>query len=81
MQTRKSSQAFYEIKVEGDLGDLWSNSFEGLKMRREISNENGEPVTVLFGLIPDQPALHGVITRIRDLNLILISVQKVTKKG
>ena len=74
---KKSSRAFYEIRVEGALGDIWSDRFEGLNMRQETDHENGLPVTVLYGLVPDQPALYGVIARIRDLNLTLISVQKV----
>ena len=63
---------FYEIRVEGHIGDSWSSWFEGLSLRHE---ENGE--TVLRGTIVDQAALHGVLMRIRDLGLPLVSVNRV----
>ncbi len=61
----------YEIRVEGLLADRWSPWFEGLTIRREA---NGE--TVLSGSLPDQAALHGVLAKIRDLNLNLLSVTR-----
>jgi hypothetical protein len=81
LQIKKSSRAFYEIRVEDALGDLWSGWFEGLDVYQETSKEDGQCVSVISGLISDQPALHGILARIRDLNLTLISVQKVIKKG
>jgi hypothetical protein len=61
--------AAYEIQVKGHLDGCWSEWFGGL----EISNvKNGE--TVLSGEIVDQAALHGVLVKVRDLNLQLISV-------
>jgi hypothetical protein len=62
----------YEIRVEGHLGNSWSSWFEGLVIRHE---DNGE--TVLSGPIVDQAALHGMLMRIRDLGLPLISVTRV----
>jgi len=67
---------YYEITVEGELGDMWANWFEGLSMRKELDYESGHSVTVLYGSISDQPALHGVLNKIRDLNLSLISIQR-----
>jgi len=61
---------FYEIRVQGHIGDSWSSWFEGLSLRHE---ENGE--TVLYGDIVDQAALHGILMRIRDLGLPLVSVK------
>jgi len=61
----------YEIRVEGHLGDRWSDWFEGLTIRND---PNGE--TILTGLITDQATLFGVLTKIHNLNLILISVNK-----
>jgi wyosine [tRNA(Phe)-imidazoG37] synthetase (radical SAM superfamily) len=63
---------YYEIRVQGHIGDSWSSWFEGLSLCRE---ENGE--TVLRGVIVDQTALHGALMRIRDLGLPLVSVHRV----
>jgi hypothetical protein len=62
----------YEIRVAGHLADRWSDWFEGLAVRND---SNGE--TVLSGLLVDQAALFGVLARIHDLNLTLISVQRL----
>ena len=65
-------QENYQIRVKGHLGAAWSTWFAGLR----ISNEsNGE--AVLTGALPDQAALHGVLNRVRDLGLVLITVQRV----
>ncbi len=61
----------YEIRVEGHLGDRWSDWFEGLML---YNDPNGE--TTLNGVLFDQAALFGVLTKIHDLNLTLISVQR-----
>ncbi len=63
-------QTFYEIRVRGHLDDSWSEWFEGLVIHLE---EDG--TTVLVGPVVDQAALHGVIIRIRDLGLPLLSVK------
>lgn len=62
----------YEFRVEGHLADRWSDWFEGLTIRND---SNGE--TTLTGQLTDQAALFGVLTRIHDLNLILISVHRI----
>jgi hypothetical protein len=62
----------YEICVEGHLADHWSIWFEGLVIRNDA---NGG--ATLTGLLIDQSALFGVLTRIHDLNLILISVNSL----
>jgi hypothetical protein len=59
----------YEIRVKGHLDDLWLPYFTGLRLEHL---ENGE--TLLSGYLLDQAALHGILERIRDLNLTLISV-------
>ena len=61
----------YQIKVRGRLDPSWSDWFSGVVI---TSQDDGEPVTVLEGDVPDQPALYGILNRIRDLNLVLISV-------
>ncbi len=63
--------ALYQIKVKGRLGNQWSDWFEGMK----ITSEEG--VTTLTGEIADQTALHGLLFRVRDLGLPLLSVMLV----
>ncbi len=60
---------YYEIKVRGRLGAHWSSWFAGCK----LTYLEGD-VTMLSGALPDQAALYGLLERIRDLNLTLISV-------
>jgi hypothetical protein len=63
--------SYYEIRIEGVLDNRWAAWFEGLEVTRESNN------TIISGLLPDQPALHGVLTRVRDLGLSLVSVRRV----
>ena len=62
---------FYEIRVEGELPVDWSNWFEGMSIKRGQPGES-----ILSGTLADQAALHGVLAKIRDLNLKLISVSR-----
>jgi len=61
----------YAITVKGHLNSCWSEWFDGLTM---TYMESGE--TVLSGSVADQAALHGLLMRIRDLNLTLIAVKR-----
>jgi hypothetical protein len=60
---------YCEIKIKGHLDQRWSEWFAGLTLTHLEGDE-----TLLSGPLPDQPALHGLLERIRDLNLTLISV-------
>jgi len=59
----------YEIRLKGHLDDRWAAWFDGLSLSRE---SNG--ITILRGPIPDQAALHGLLQRVRDTGLSLVSV-------
>ena len=63
--------AQYEIRVAGVLDSRWAAWFNGL----QISGHGDE--TVICGLVADQPALHGLLTKVRDLGLCLISVRRL----
>ena len=61
----------YAITVKGQLDARWSEWLEGLTMTYTVSGE-----TILSGPIADQAALHGLLMKIRDLNLTLIAVNR-----
>lgn len=58
-----------QIRIKGHLGERWADWFDGLTIRRE---ENGD--TLLTGSVPDQAALYGVLRKIRDLGMPLLSI-------
>jgi hypothetical protein len=60
----------YRIRIRGQLDSQWSAWFDGVEVAEASGGE-----TTLTGLLPDQSALHGVLTRIRDLGLELVSVE------
>jgi hypothetical protein len=60
---------YYEIKIKGHLDQSWSEGFAGLT----LTHLEGDG-TLLSGTLPDQAAIYGVLERMRDLNLTLISV-------
>ena len=63
---------FYQIKVKGHLDPRWSEWLDGLVITHE---PNGE--TLLVGPVVDQPALFGLLLKIRDLNLTLLSLNRL----
>jgi hypothetical protein len=62
----------YEIRIEGHLDDRWADWFGGLTITLE---EDGD--TLLTGPVVDQAALHGLLRKVRDLGMPLISVIRV----
>jgi hypothetical protein len=62
----------YEIRIEGQLSPSWTLWFEGMTLCHEESGE-----TLLVGELPDQSALHGILMRVRDLGLPLLSVRRL----
>jgi hypothetical protein len=61
----------YEIRVRGNLGPEWSAWFDGFAITPQADGE-----TMLVGEVADQPALHGLLAKIRDLGLTLIRVER-----
>ena len=62
----------YEIRVEGTLDEHWSAWFDGMQVTSEPDG-----VTLIAGPVTDHAALHGLLAKIRDLGLPLISVHRV----
>ena len=60
---------YYEIIIKGHFDPAWSEWFDGLELKELVGGE-----TLLYGQLIDQAALHGLLNRIRDLNLTLVSV-------
>jgi hypothetical protein len=70
------SSAYYEIRVKGQLDPAWGEWFEDLTVTPLPQGE-----TQISGWIKDQSALHGILVRIRNLNLALLSVKRVDQNG
>jgi hypothetical protein len=68
--------ARYQIKVYGQLGEKWSDWFDGLAITIEKA-AGSPPVTSLNGLVVDQARLRGILSKIWDLNLTVISVIRI----
>ena len=62
----------YQIRIKGHLGRQWTDWFGGLTLTLE---DNGE--TLLTGPVVDQAALHGLLRKVRDLGVPLLSVSRV----
>ena len=72
--THKHSRIIYEIKVQGELDRGWETYFNGLEI---TPGHNGESLTTtLVGCVADQSALRGLLCKLWDLNLTLISVRQ-----
>ncbi len=80
---RRAGPAIYEIQVEGCLDADWSDWFEDLTITVQPAAD-GSPITCLTGIVEDQPALRGLLSKIWDMNLVLICVSRLgseTEKG
>jgi len=72
-QLPKGTQpANYRIRIAGRVNDDWSDFLSDLE--QSFDQENGVTITTITGIVADQSALHGLLERIRDLNLTLLSV-------
>jgi hypothetical protein len=74
-QGPEAGEATYQIRVQGRLGEHWSEWFGGMAIEL-VDDDAASPITTLTGIV-DQSALHGILARIRDLNLRLLSVVRL----
>jgi hypothetical protein len=75
-ELKKTTCKIYKIKFQGHLDTQWSEWFYDMAITHER-----EGTTTLRGPLPDQTVLHSVLDRIRDMNLPLISVNKIESDG
>ena len=73
---RPSHPTYYEIRVEGRLHEGWARRFADMTLSVEVL-EGGPTTTVLRGPVADRAALHGLLSRIRDLGLHLVLVRRI----
>ncbi len=71
--SEKAQPLVYQIRIKGHLGRQWTDWFGGLTITLE---DNGD--TLLTGPVVDQAALHGLLKKVRDLGMPLLSVIRVT---
>jgi hypothetical protein len=71
-KTDSSQPTIYQIRIEGHLDDQWTDWFSGLAIALE---ENGD--TLLSGSIADQAALFGLLKKVRDLGMPLLSLNRI----
>ena len=69
-------QAIYRIRVQGQLDDTWSQWFDDMTIAGESASD-GTGITVLTGAVADQPKLRGILARMWDLNLTVLSVERI----
>jgi len=62
----------YEIRLQGHLADRWTTRFDGMTLTAA-----SDGVTVLAGTVADQAALHGLLRKVRDIGLPLVSVTRL----
>ncbi len=73
----KHSQMIYEIKVQGELDQGWEVFFKGLAVMPDHTGKQASRTTILVGPVIDQAALRGLLCKLWDLNLTLISVRRL----
>ena len=71
MKDKDDPRTVYQIKIQGRLDESWSGWFSGMSITW------GDDTTALTGVVADQSALRGILTRLWDLNFSLISVNRV----
>ncbi len=67
----------YEIRVQGQLDARWSDWFNGFSVTAIEGGEITENETLIKGVVADQAALRGILEKIWNLNLVVVSVQRL----
>lgn len=67
--------AIYRIRVRGSLDEGWSSRLWGMQIVKE--DDKKKPVTILYGYLPDQSALSGVLNCVYDMGLSILSVESL----
>jgi hypothetical protein len=70
-----SEPVYYEFRVSGRLSRTGASWFEGMSLA--VNEETVPPQTIIRGYVLDRAAMHGLINRIRDLGLTLLSVKRI----
>lgn len=73
---RFDKPGIYHIRVKGVLDKKWSDWFDGFALTSQPDDE-----TLLVGTVKDQAALHGLLAKIRDLGLPLLTVQRIENEA
>jgi hypothetical protein len=71
IKEKELDKTFYEIQVKGYLDARWNELFDGMSIAWQ------DNVTTISGEVADQAALHGLLARVRDYGLTLISIKSV----
>ena len=72
IKEKELDKTFYEIQVKGYLDARWNELFDGMSIAWQ------DNVTTISGEVADQAALHGLLARVRDYGLVLISINQVS---
>ena len=69
----------FQIKILGKLDQSWSDWLGRARVTSDL-DENGLMLTTLTAEVADQPALYGILDRIRDMNLLPVTVERIDKE-
>ena len=75
MDGEQRGGARFRIRVQSELDPGWSDWLDGMSITADTCE--GRAVTVLEGVVPDQAALRGILSRLWDLNLVVLSVERL----
>ena len=76
MQSNRCTRTTYKIQVQGELDQDWEAWFNGFDIDVDSSKDR-LPTSTITALVTDQSALRGILNKLWDLNLVLISVQRI----
>jgi len=74
------TESTYQIQVQGQIGERWFHWFDDMRVTLAPAHD-GTPITTLIGPVADQAALRGILAKLWDLNLTLLSVTRCESKG